>query len=108
MLNGLRDETNTASAEVKRLLAELNDDGMEILYSLQDRDAVVWIRCKSTNSLEKLKQMNQSKTLASLFFQLAKVNIQSTNIDVDQLKKGIGTFCCLIGKCIVENSLVCI
>lgn len=93
-LSGLRDATNTRSAKVKRLISELNGDGLEILDSVQDRDAVVWIRCKSTNAVEKLKQMNESKTLARLFLQFAE-DLQSTNVDDDQLQKNIGTFCCL-------------
>lgn len=94
-LNGLRDETNTGSSKVKRLIRELNDDGLEILDSVQDRDAVVWIRCKSTNAVKKLKQMNESRTLARLLVQFTDVDLQSTNVDDDQLQKDIGTFCCL-------------
>lgn len=85
----------SVSAETAAKQPKEDDIGLDILRATVDRDAAVWIWCKSQNSLEKLRQMNASSSLADLFRKLTdEVFIiekrTDVSIDCDQLKKTIG------------------
>lgn len=94
-LNDLKDKTIQRSLETEKLIIDLNDDGIEILKSAEDKDAVVWIWCKSAIALQKLKETNGFENIAQIFCQLTEKNAQlrfekNINIDHDQLEKTTG------------------
>lgn len=94
-LNGLKEKNQLKSVSAETAAKQLKEDDTDILKATVDRDAAIWIWCKSQNSLEKLKQVNASSSFAELFRELTdKVFIiekrKDVNIDCDQLKKKIG------------------
>lgn len=94
-LNGLKEKNRLKSVSAETAPKQLKEDDIDILKATVDRDAAVWIWCKSQNSLEKLKQLNASSSFADLFRKLTdEVFIiekrTDVSIDCDQLKKTIG------------------
>lgn len=86
-LNDLKDKTIQRSLETHKLIIDLKDGGIEILKSTEDKDAVVWIWCKSSEALQKLRKMSGFENIAKLFCQLTEKNSQFSfekNINVDR------------------------
>lgn len=96
-LNELQKDTNSVSNDkTETLMRKLKVDGIEILNSTDDRDVVVWFRCKSSNALRRMKEMTQSAALARLLWPLTDDEYllleikKSVNLDDDQLETELG------------------
>src|SRR6218665_2271990 len=93
-INDLRDRTKPRSHETDKLIAQLRDEGIEILSSQLDGQAVVvWMRCHSQTAVENVKRLYESNQLRDEYFE----NIQPTtskfvNIDSNQFEKTSGKF----------------
>lgn len=95
-LNEFHKDANSRSNEkTETLVRKLKVDGIEILNSTEDRDVVIWFRCKSSKALRRMKEMTDSEALVRLLCQLTEdclhLEIKKTvNLDDDQLKTELG------------------
>lgn len=81
------------SHETDKLISQLKDDGIEIINSQQDKDALlVWIWCRSQAAIEKAK----SNELAGVFFGLENIRTSASSnairLENIQLQKTIGKY----------------
>ena len=99
-LNYLHDKAKLRSDTKERAINQLIDSDIEIFHSLMDRQAVLYIWCKSETGHENLRSLCESKSIVDVIGYLTKNNssapepIGSRMIDVniDQFKKSIGKF----------------
>lgn len=67
-LTALRDNTKRRSHKTEKGISQLRNDDVEILSCLLDRQAVVWIWCRSQTGLERFRTLNESKDLLLTVF----------------------------------------
>lgn len=75
----------------------LSENDMEILNATSDREAVVWIWCKSQIALKKLQELIEFNAQLDFFSGLLNENPELierkiVNLDAYQLKREIGKY----------------
>src|SRR6218665_546704 len=93
-INDLRDRTKPRSHETDKLIAQLRDEGIEILSSQLDGQAVVvWMRCHSQTAVENLQRLYESNQLRDKYFEnIQPYTLKVINIVSNQFKKSVGKF----------------
>lgn len=99
-LNDLRDKTKLRSQKMERAISQLRDSDVEIFNSQLDRQAALWIWCKSQTGHENLRKFYESNFVVDIIGELTKmtssapepIGSRMIDIDIDQFKKTIGKF----------------
>src|SRR6218665_1082025 len=91
-INDLRDRTKPRSHETDKLIAQLKNEGLEILSSqLDGQTVVVWMRCHSQTAVENLVRLYESNRLRDKYFEnIQPCTSKVINIDFNLFKKTIG------------------
>lgn len=96
-INDLKGNTRSCSKQMIKFINHLSENDMEILNATSDRDAVVWIWCKSQIALKKLQELIEYNTQLDFFCGLFDENPELierkiVNLDAYQLKREIGMY----------------
>src|SRR6218665_3255079 len=97
-LNDLQDKSKQRSDTKERVISQLIDSGIEIFQSHMDRQAVLYIWCKSQMGLKNLCTLYESKFIVDVIGDLTKktssaielIGSRMVDVDIDQFKKSVG------------------
>ena len=99
-LTDIHDKTKLRPDTQERATKQLIDGDIEILHSHMDRQAVLYIWCKSQMGHENLRTLFESKSIADVIGDLANdtssapepIGSRMIDVDMDQFKKAVGKF----------------
>ena len=99
-LNNLHDKTKLRSDTEERAISQLIDRGIEVFHFRMDRQAVLYIWCKSEKGHENLCTLCESKSIVDVIGELTKntssapapIESRMVDVDIDQFKKTVGKF----------------
>lgn len=93
-IEDLQNRNKPRSHQTDRLIAQLREEGVEILSSQLDGETVVvWVWCRSQAAFENIRRLFESNHLRDVFFETIQPSISKMiNIDWNEFKKSIGKF----------------
>ena len=83
---------------MERAMSRLIDSGIEIVHSQLDRQAALFILCKSKMGHENFRKLWESKSIVDVIFNPTTssasepIGSRIIDVDIDQLKKTVGKF----------------
>ena len=90
----LKSKKKSRSKEADKCIAQLREEGVEILNSqLEGQTVVVWIWCRTQAALENCQKLHETNRLRATFFENILQSVSKViHIDRSQFKKILGKF----------------